>query len=203
MRSSIGSVAAIAAVLAAVSLSACGGSAHAHADAPPPPKPPRAARTLTPSQIACIAPTRAAMADYLHVAATAIGEAASVGGNAMPQCRFRTRLANRRTVDVLVNVDNGPSAYFRLMRTEVEDSQPFPNYTHPPAASVLHLGLEAAWFPQYPQLMATDGHRLITVAVTWRHEPQRDDRALAIAMVRPFLHTPHGKAAAAIANDYP
>jgi hypothetical protein len=51
--------------------------------------------------------------------------------------------------------------------------------------------------------MTTDGYRLITVAVTWRHKRQRDERTLAIAMARPFLHTPHGAAASKVAKDYP
>jgi hypothetical protein len=172
----------IAAIIAAVSLSACGGSSHKRADA---------AAELTPAEISCTLPAPTAIATRLHVSAKAIGESASVGNNGMPQCMFPARLASGTTVEALVNVDNGPSPYFRLLRTENEDAQGFPKLDHAPPSAIVNLGLEADWFPQYPQLMTTDGYRLITVAVTWRHERQRDERTLAIAMARPFLHTPH------------
>jgi hypothetical protein len=177
-------------------LAGCGGSAHKRADAP-------AKLTLTPAEISCTVPTRDAMATYLHVSTASISESASVGNNDMPQCMFRRDLGSGKTVDVLVNVDNGPSPYFRVLRTVDEDAQGFPTLDHPPPSAVMKLGLEADWLPQYPQLITTDGYRLITIAVTWRHEPQRDERALAIAMARPFLHTPRGKAANQIARDYP
>jgi hypothetical protein len=188
------SISSIAAIIAAVSLSACGGSSHKHADA---------LAKLMPAEIACTLPARTAMATRLHVSATAIRESASVGNNGMPQCMFRAHLASGTTVEALVNVDNGPSPYFRLLRTENEDAQGFPKLDHAPPSAIMNLGLEADWFPQYPQLMTTDGYRLITVAVTWRHKRQRDERTLAIAMARPFLHTPHGAAASKVAKDYP
>lgn len=186
------------AALAALMLAACGGSSHKRADAP-------AKLALRPAEISCTVPARDAMATYLHASRASISESASVGNNDMPQCLFGTRLGSGRTVEALVNVDNGPQPYFRLLRTVDEDSQGFPTLDHAPPAAIMNLGLEADWFPQYPQLMTTDGYRLITVAVTWRHEPQRDERALAMAMAmaRPFLHTPHGKAASEIAKDFP
>jgi hypothetical protein len=188
------SVAPIGIGLAALSLSACGGSSHRSAHVPV---------KLTPTEIACTTPTRMAMATYLHVAAGTISEAVSTGNNDMPQCTFRARLSSGNTVGVLVNVDNAPSPYFRVLRTVSEDAQGFPKLDHAPPANVENLGLQAAWLPQYPDLIATDGYRLITATVTWRHEPQRDDRVMAIAMTRPYLHTPHGAAAAKLAKDYP
>lgn len=187
------------ATLAALSLAACGSSSHSHTTTGSH----RTAAKLTPAEISCTTATRTAMATYLHVSPSAISQSASIGNNDMPQCTLKTRLSSGTTVEVLVNVDNGPSPYFRLLRTENEDAQGFPVLNHPPPQAIMHFGLEADWFPQYPQLMATDGYRLITVATTWRHEPQRDQRSLAIEMTKPFLHTPHGKAAAAIAKDYP
>lgn len=196
------SIVSITVALAALSLSACGSSARHRAA----PKRADAPHALTPAEISCTAPTRAAMASYLHILPSAITESASVGNNDEPQCMFRARLAARRKIALLVNVDNSPSPYFRLLRTNVENSQGFPALNHQPPSAVFHLGLEADWFPQIassPELMTTDGYRLITVEVMWSHEPQRDQRTLAIRMARPFLHTPHGKVAAAIARDYP
>jgi len=105
---------------------------------------------------------------------------------------------------VLVNVETGPQPYFILERTAIENNQTFTaKPTHPPATSVPGLGLEADWFPQYPYLIATDGHRLVTVTVTLPHNPERLERALAIRITLPYLHTPHGKAAQRLAEGYP
>jgi hypothetical protein len=181
---------------------ACGGSsgshtqtaaahtAHAHVVA--------AART-TP----CQAQARDAMATFLSIAPAMISTSASMGTNGMPQCSFKARLVAGKRVGAVANVDNGPQPYFRLERTALEASQTFgtPRLSPAPEA-VLHLGLEADWFPAYPQLMATDGKVLITLAVTWNRVPQSRQRQLAVAMTRTYLHTPHGKAAEALANGY-
>jgi hypothetical protein len=80
----------------------------------------------------------------------------------------------------------------------VEDAQaqtftPKPNQL--PPLTVNGLGLEADWFPQYPDLMATDGYRLVTVTVTWDHVRQRELRAIAVAVTRPYMHPPVGQKA--------
>jgi hypothetical protein len=49
----------------------------------------------------------------------------------------------------------------------------------------------------------TDGFRLLTVTVVWPHHSQRSERQLAIAIARPYLHTPHGKVAQRIVQGYP
>jgi hypothetical protein len=138
------------------------------------------------------------------VTPASIGASASTGDNAMPQCTFSAQLAKGGRVQVIANVDNGPQPYFRLERTAVEASQVFtPTRRSPAPQAVARLGLEADWFPAYPELMATDGIRLITVSVSWRGVTQRRQRTLAETLVRTYLRTPRGKAAAALANGYP
>ncbi len=144
------------------------------------------------------------MARFLRVSASTIATAPSTGNNDMPQCSFRVRLGTGGQVDVVANLDTGPQPYFRLERTTVEAAQVFtPSRLTPAPEAVTGLGLEADWFPAYPQLMATDGIRLVTVAVNWPGVSQRRRQRLAEALTRTYLRTPHGKAAAALVNRYP
>ena len=124
--------------------------------------------------------------------------------NGSPQCLWSAALSDGRRVRTNVNVYSGPQPYFILERTIVEDSQVFTVHPqHPPPLAVTGLGLEASWFPQYPYLMVTDGHRMLTVTVGWPHQSQRVKRALAEVVARPYLHTPHGKAAIRVAEGFP
>ena len=144
------------------------------------------------------------MATVLAVPVRRVTKAQSTGSNGWPQCLWGVKLAGGIRVTTLVNVDMAPQPYFVLERTIVEDSQVFtPTRLIAPPLAVTGLGLDAAWFPQYPYLMTTDGHRLLTVTVTWARQPQRVERALAEAIARTYLHTPHGKAAERIVNGYP
>lgn len=182
--------------LAAISIGACGGSQHT-----------TSAEQQTSSASAagpCESKARTAMATFLSVPAAQVAGSASVGNNASPQCLWSVKLADGARVTTLVNVETGPQPYFILERTIVEDSQEFSvTALHPGPLSVTRLGLEAAWFPQYPYLMVTDGHVLLTVTVSWAHRPQRLERALAEAVARTYLHTPHGKAAERLTIGYP
>jgi hypothetical protein len=144
------------------------------------------------------------MARFLTVAPASITASASTGTNGMPQCSFTARPAARDRVNAIANVDNGPQPYFRLERTVVEASQVFtPTRLTPAPQAITGLGLEADWFPGYPQLMVTDGIRLVTVSVTWPGVSQGRQRTLAEALARTYLRTPHGKAAAALAKGFP
>jgi hypothetical protein len=144
------------------------------------------------------------MANFLAIAPTSISASPSVGNNGMPQCTFSADVAARGRIQTVANVDTGPQPYFRLERTEVEASQVFtPTRLTPAPESISGLGLEADWFPAYPQLMATDGSRLITVSVDWRSASQGRERTLAEAMARTYLRTPHGAAAERVINGYP
>jgi len=187
----------VGACLVVLSVSACGGSGHKHAHTT------GANAASSASAIASQPATLAAMARFLAVKPASITTSASTGNNAMPQCTFTAQLAPAKRVVALANVDNGPSPYFRLERTEVEAAQPFTSkrLSLPPQA-VTGLGIEADWFPQYPQLMATDGARLITVSVTWRGATQSRERALAKALARTYLRK-LSKAAVAKALGYP
>lgn len=185
--------------LAALSLAACGGTTHLLQT-----RAARADSAAAPPSNPCQAEARAAVARSLDVSPSTIAQSRSTGNNGMPQCGFTARLAAGKRVQVLANVDDGPQAYFRLERTAEEASQPFtPSRLSPPPTPVSGLGLGADWFPQYPQLMATDGIRLITVAVTWPGAAQSRAEGLAEAVARTYLRTPHGKAAEALIQGYP
>jgi hypothetical protein len=145
-----------------------------------------------------------AMARTLAVKAASIATGVSTASNAMPQCAFSTRLRHGRSVEVTVNVDNGPQPYFVLERTIVEASQTFTAQRASPApVAVPGLGLEASWFPAETHLEVTDGFRLITATVDWPGATQTREIALARAMAAPYLKTPHGKEAQALAKGYP
>ncbi|MGH2851666.1 MAG: hypothetical protein ACRDLP_13730, partial [Solirubrobacteraceae bacterium] len=73
----------------------------------------------------------------------------------------------------------------------------------PAPEQVAGLGLEASWFPAEMHLEATDGKRLLTTTVDWPGVPAAREIRLARAMTATYLHTPHGKAAQAVAKSYP
>ncbi len=160
----------------------------------------RDAATITP----CQATARGAIARDVAIAPASITARESEGSNGMPQCAFDLRLRGGRHITAIANLDTAPQAYFRLERTIVERSQIFPSRLAPAPESVPGLGLEASWFPgSPPQLMTTDGTRLITISVTWPGSTARRQRHLAENLARTYLRTPHGKAAAAVINGYP
>jgi hypothetical protein len=188
----------------ALALSGCGGARAARA----PRRPARAATTRSAAALRAITPcqaaARAAIASVLRAPARSITAHPSTGGNAMPQCAFSLRLAGAQRITAVVNLDTAPQPYFRLERTIVERSQIFPSRLSPAPQSVIGLGLDASWFPgSPPQLMTTDGARLVTVSVTWPGATERRRQRLARTLARTYLRTPRGKAAAAIVNGYP
>jgi hypothetical protein len=156
------------------------------------------------AQPVCAHEARSAMARLLAVPRAAIADASSTGNNGMPQCSFSARVAGGSRVEVRANVDNTPQPYFVLERTIVEASQIFGARRLSPApVAVTRLGLGASWFPAEQWLMATDGYRLITTSVSWRGAKQSRKIALAENVTRPYLHTPHGKVAQALADGFP
>lgn len=168
---------------AAALLAGCGGSS-----APPRPG-------------ICILKAQEAIAHDLHISSNTLHFAKSVGGNGMPQCSFSTRAAGHRAV-ITINVDNGPSAYFRLLRTVDEATQIFgppPPGFHAPE-SVSGLGPFASWFPNNHQLMATNDVDLLTVTVTWPGARRNAEVGVAHAAIRPYLARKHGHGST---NDYP
>jgi hypothetical protein len=152
----------------------------------------------------CAAGAREALTHALALAPSSVATAASRGSNGLPQCTFSARSGHGARVEVVVNVDDGPQPYFVLERTIVEAAQSFAAQRLSPAPeSVLGLGLEAAWFPAQSHLEATDGYRLITTTVDWPGAAPKLEIATARAMTAPYLRSPNGKAAQALAKGYP
>jgi hypothetical protein len=163
-------------ILAAIALCGCGG----HARAKP---------------VVCVPAARPLLAARLGVPATAISQAVTTGNNGMPQCVLTAARAGERPVQLTVNLDNGPQAYFRLERTAIEASQQFGTVRlYAPPEQIPGLGMEADWFPDADNLETTDGLRLITVTIAWPGSKQAERRRLAEALARPFLMRPHGGA---------
>ncbi len=165
---------------------------------------PRAAAHHQVAVTLCKPEVIAAIAQYLTLPATKITSSQSVGTDAEPQCTFVTHVAGGRRVAVTANVGVEAGAYFILERTAIEASQVFaPTRLSPAPQVVYRLGLEADWFPAETHLIATDGTRLVTTTVSWGRGSQARKIALATAVTRPYLKTPHGKAAIAKAEGYP
>jgi hypothetical protein len=145
--------------------------------------------TSAPSRPAvCRRAAQDAIANDLSVNVATIAYGRSVGDNDMPQCEFAVRDAGKR-ISVLVNVDDGPQVYFRLLRTVVEASQIFgapPPGFHPPQG-ISGLGPYASWFPNSQQLMATNDQLLLTATVDWPGASRNAKVALAKAAVVPYL----------------
>jgi hypothetical protein len=153
-----------------------------------------ARRSASPSPLAavCTAGARAAIGAFLRASPASIVERASISNQAVPQCVYRVA---GRAVRVTAILDTGPQPYFRLERTAIEAGQQFGTVRVEPAPqNVPGLGIEAAWFPGERHVMATDGRRLITAAVTWRHASATRERALAVATARSYLRGPAGRA---------
>lgn len=183
---------AAAACLAAAGVAACGGSGGGNG--------PVRISARAPCQVKVIE----AVARFLAVSPAKVGDAPSKGSNGMPQCSMTARPAGGHTVKVIANVELTPSAYFIVERTIVEASQIFSSQRLSPApVSIPGLGLEASWFPAEQWLIATDGHRVLTTSVDWTGARQSRKIALAERVTRPYLHTPHGKAAQRLAEGFP
>jgi hypothetical protein len=169
-------------LVAALLLSACGSSTAAR-------------------PVVCKLKAQQRIARDLSISTSTISYVKSVGTNGMPQCEFTARTAGHK-VRVMVNVDDGPQAYFRLLRTVDEASQLFgpppPGFHAPEGLS--GLGPFASWFVNNHQLMATNKVDLLTVAVTWPGADRNMEVRVARAAVVPYLANPHGHGNA---TDYP
>jgi hypothetical protein len=150
-----------------------------------------------PSQAAtdvCLAHAKLAVARVLDVRPSGLTTARTVGDNAMPQCVYRTRgvaiTRPRVRASVTLNVDDGPQAAWRLMRTVVEQSQLFgpppPGWVAP--IGLYGLGPYASWFPNRDQLMATNQIDLFTATIGWRGAKRAQRIALGRAAITPYVH---------------
>lgn len=137
----------------------------------------------------CLSKAGAAIANDLRVRSGAVATALSEGSNGMPQCKFTAGRAS-----VMVNIDSGPQAGWRLMRTVVEASQivgPPPPGWKPPIG-LYGLGPYASWFPELDALMATNGVDLLDASLTWPHAKRAEMIKLARAAITPYVHDHHG-----------
>jgi hypothetical protein len=108
----------------------------------------------------------------------------------MPVCRFTVRRGQGQgPLALRVEVDNSPQPYQVLERRSVEENQNFSffrHFKHPQA--IMHLGLDAWWFPREQQAQTTDGRVLITVTIlSWPGHGNRPRKALSAAVARPYL----------------
>jgi len=106
----------------------------------------------------------------------------------MPVCRFRVSQGHG-PLTLSVEVDDSPQPYQVLERRAVEEGQNFAfiaHFKYPQA--IMHLGLDAWWFPREQQAQTTDGRVLITVTIiSWPGHGNRPRKALSAAVARPYL----------------
>jgi hypothetical protein len=105
-----------------------------------------------------------------------------------PQCDFRVT-GGGQTLSLWVSLDNSPQPYQVLERRADEEDQNFAfvkHFKHPQA--IMHLGLDAWWFPREQQAQTTDGRVLITVTIDrWPGHGNAPRKALSAALARPYL----------------
>ncbi len=144
--------------------------------------------TSVPQLRVCLASVRRTIARRLGVRAASISDHQFLASNGMPQCNYLVAHARRggphtRAV-VVVNVDNGAQAAWRLMRKVVEADQIFgvPPPGWKPPIGLNGLGPYASWFPTLDQLMVNNVTRryLFTVSIIWF----RAKRAAMIELAR-------------------
>lgn len=152
------------------------------------------ALATTPRSV-CLATARRAIALHLGVKVASVGERPSQGSNGMPQCSYSIARAHRggphSHVFLVVNIDNGPQAQWRLMRKVSEATQLFgppPPGWHAPIG-LSGLGPYASWFINIDTLMAVNHARtqLLSVGIAWRHAKRAEMVTLARAAVVPYI----------------
>ena len=185
-----------AAVGAALLLAACGSSkSSSHTSS-------AAQHQTTTHTTLCLPEVKTLMATTLSVEPATITTAVGVGTNGNPQCTFTAHTVRHKRVAITANEYTGPQPYFILERTEIEASQVFtPTRLSPAPQTIMHLGLEAAWFPATQALMATDALRLIEISFKWPGASQAQQRTLGIALARPYLKAT--KRGEKLAKGYP
>jgi hypothetical protein len=168
----------LCACLAALSLAACGDASDSSHTA-------RSRHAARPT--VCKPQSRATIARVLAVPSSSVAARAGTGNNGMPQCSFSVTVPGPRRIRVTANIDNAPQAAFRLMRTVVEATQVWSTAKLAPPQNISGLGIGADWFPAEQQLLTSDGVRLITVTISWRHASTRTKTALAESVARTYL----------------
>jgi hypothetical protein len=174
-----------AALICAVTLTACGGASSSSSSAVK-----HDAKTA--AIPVCYS---AAMASFLGIQTRQISTAQSTGTTGNPECSYATG-TGQREIKLLADDYTGSQPYFILNRTAEEAAQVFvPTRTVAPPHAI-NMGIGANWFPAREQLMATDGLKLITTTVTWKGVTQKRRLALAKAFTKPYIKvTKQGRAA--------
>ena len=89
-----------------------------------------------------------------------------------------------------ITFDDGPQAWFRFDRAQIERTQTTVEWARTPAQqpkTVARVGAGAFWVPATRELVASDGRRLLTVRVV---APQRGARRLATSVAPRGLGPP-------------
>lgn len=163
------------ALAACIALAACGSSAQRS-------PPPRA--TAAPSS--CSAAAQRAMAAV--VGAQAVSATAYSPPDGSQGCRLGAAGASHTDVSVDVHVDTLPQPFARLDREAVETTQTaLWSHSRTTPSPINGLGEAAYWLPRDSRLIATDGARLISVAVAWPGVRRARRLGLATAMARTYL----------------
>lgn len=157
------------------------------------------ARTLAPTLAALLAlsacgagssPPKVARSPCLRAIAAAVGAHATVTLDArapdLTTCTYRAGTPRARVVTV--TLDTAPQASRRFSRTVVEQAQAHLGDDRGELpVEVAGIGEGAAWTAAARQLMATDGRRLVTVAVAAPSAPPRAALATAATVARAAL----------------
>ena len=105
-------------------------------------------------------------------------------------CRFTARRPLAGRLDVVVELDSQPQAYYRLERGTVEYAQNV-IWDHEGERAypldIPHLGLDADWFPAESELETTDGVRLITIVVAAFPAGERARERMATGLAKVYL----------------
>jgi hypothetical protein len=143
----------------------------------------------------CLKTARAVIARTLGVKVSAVNKRQRVGSNGMPQCNYLVHRAHTSSgphtrAVVVVNVDNGAQAAWRLMRKVVEADQIFgvPPPGWKPPIGLNGLGPYASWFPTLDQLMVNNVTRryIFTVSIIWYRAKRAAMINLASTAVVPY-----------------
>ena len=122
---------------------------------------------------ACSASARRALSEFAP--GRAVSATAYLPPDGSRGCRLRAA-----SVVVDVHVDTLPRALDRLERAAVETTQNVLwSHSHGVPRPIAGLGEDAWWIPAESRLLASDGQRLVSVAVSWRGS--RAGRLLALA----------------------
>lgn len=148
-----------------------------------------------PKLAVCLKVERTVLAHALDVKASAVRETQRVGSNGMPQCnllvhRAHTEAGPHTRAVVVINVDNGAQAAWRLMRKIVEADQIFgpPPPGWKPPIGLNGLGPYAGWYPNLDQMMINNVTRsyILTVSIIWYRAKTKEMISLARAAVLPY-----------------